>query len=61
MKPPSKSDKAEKRKKKKSHYAKLKREEDEKMAELAAKYRDRARERRDGAPEVPQVLTFQHA
>ena len=42
------SEAAEKRKKKKSYYAKLKREEDDKMAELAAKYRDRARERRDG-------------
>ena len=42
------SERAEKRKKKKSYYAKLKREEDDKMAELAAKYRDRAKERRDG-------------
>ena len=42
------SEAAEKRKKKKSYYAKLKREEDDKMAELAAKYRDRAAERRDG-------------
>ena len=42
------SEKAEKRKKKKSFYAKLKRQEDDKMAELAAKYRDRAAERRDG-------------
>merc|ERR1712038_1873950 len=42
------SEKAEKRKKKKSFYAKLKRQEDDKMAELAAKYRDRAKERRDG-------------
>jgi IK cytokine len=48
------SERAEKRKKKKSYYAKLKREEDDKMAELAAKYRDRARERRDGgAPGAP--------
>ena len=38
----------EKRKKKKSYYAKLKRQEDDKMAELAAKYRDRAKERREG-------------
>lgn len=44
------SEKAEKRKKKKSFYAKLKRQEDDKMAELAAKYRDRAKERRDGHP-----------
>merc|ERR1712039_486536 len=41
-------DRGEKRKKKKSYYAKLKRQEDDKMAELAAKYRDRAKERRDG-------------
>ena len=52
--PKETSEKAEKRKKKKSYYAKLKREEDDKMAELAAKYRDRARERRDGgAPGAP--------
>ena len=43
-------DAGEKRKKKKSYYAKLKRQEDDKMAELAAKYRDRAKERRDGGP-----------
>ena len=43
-----KGEKGEKRKKKKSYYAKLKRQEDDKMAELAAKYRDRAKERRDG-------------
>ena len=43
---PGLSDRAEKRKKKKSYYAKLKKQEDDKMAELAAKYRDRARERR---------------
>merc|ERR1719361_2447063 len=47
------SEKAEKRKKKKSFYAKLKRQEDDKMAELAAKYRDRAAERRDGIPDKP--------
>jgi len=41
-------DKAEKRREKKSYYAKLKKDEDDKMAELAAKYRDRAKERRDG-------------
>ena len=38
---PSSSDKAEKRKKKKNYYAKLKKQEDDKMAELAIKYRDR--------------------
>jgi len=40
--------KAEERRKKKTYYAKLKKDEDDKMAELAAKYRDRAKERRDG-------------
>jgi len=45
---PDSGDRGEKRKKKKSYYAKLKRQEDDKMAELAAKYRDRAKERRDG-------------
>ncbi|XP_043215795.1 protein Red-like [Amphibalanus amphitrite] len=43
-----KIDKAEERRKKKSYYAKLKRAEDDIMAELAKKYRDRAKERRDG-------------
>ncbi|CAB4067104.1 IK [Lepeophtheirus salmonis] len=42
------SEVSERRKKKKSYYAKLKKAEDDKMAELAAKYRDRAAERRDG-------------
>ncbi|XP_063979658.1 protein Red [Diachasmimorpha longicaudata] len=41
-------DRAEARRKKKSYYAKLKKQEEDKMAELAEKYRDRARERRDG-------------
>jgi len=41
-------DKAERRRKKKIYYAKLKKQEDDKMAELAERYRDRARERRDG-------------
>ncbi|XP_044002383.1 protein Red [Aphidius gifuensis] len=41
---------AELRRKKKSFYAKLKKQEEDKMAELAEKYRDRARERRDGGP-----------
>lgn len=31
-----------------SYYAKIKKEEEEKMAELAEKYRDRAKERREG-------------
>jgi len=46
-----KVDKAEERRKKKSYYAKLKRAEDDIMAELAKKYRDRAKERRDGDEE----------
>ncbi|XP_070553284.1 protein Red-like [Ptychodera flava] len=41
-------DKAAIRRKKKSYYAKIKKEEMEREAELAKKYRDRARERRDG-------------
>ncbi|XP_076446295.1 protein Red-like [Babylonia areolata] len=41
-------DAATRRKKKKSYYAKLKRDEEERQKELSAKYRDRARERRDG-------------
>jgi len=40
--------KAAERRKKKNFYAKMKKEEEDKMAELAAKYRDRASERRDG-------------
>jgi len=40
--------KAAERRKKKNFYAKMKKEEEDKMAELAAKYRDRALERRDG-------------
>ena len=47
--------KAEERRKKKTYYAKLKKDEDDKMAELAEKYRDRAKERREGVdgPSVP--------
>ncbi|XP_077983588.1 protein Red-like [Glandiceps talaboti] len=41
-------DKAAMRRKKKSYYAKIKKEEMEREAELAKRYRDRARERRDG-------------
>ena len=41
-------EKAELRRKRKTYYAKLRKDEDDKMAELAEKYRDRARERRDG-------------
>lgn len=47
------SNKAELRRKKKSFYAKLKKQEDDKMAELAEKYRDRAAERRDGTNQDP--------
>lgn len=46
--PPPKEDRSEARRKKKSFYAKLKKQEDNKMAELAEKYRDRASERRQG-------------
>lgn len=40
---------SENKKKKKRFYATLKKEEDDTLAELAKKYRDRARERRDNA------------
>lgn len=39
---------ADERKKKKVYYAKLKKLEDEKRKELDSKYRDRAKERREG-------------
>lgn len=41
-------EKFDKRKKKKQFYSKIKKEEDDAMEELAKKYRDRAKERRDG-------------
>lgn len=44
----SDSKSADERKKKKVYYAKLKKLEDEKRKELDSKYRDRAKERRDG-------------
>lgn len=47
MPPPS--ERHEARRKKKNFYAALKKQEDNKLQELADKYRDRARERRDGA------------
>lgn len=51
-------DAATRRKKKKSYYAKLKRDEEERQKELASKYRDRARERRDGQNrDEPDVLS----
>lgn len=46
MPPPS--ERHEARRKKKNFYAALKKQEDTKLQELADKYRDRARERRDG-------------
>lgn len=46
MAPPS--ERHEARRKKKNFYANLKKQEDTKLQELADKYRDRARERRDG-------------
>jgi len=42
------SDPGSARKQKKSYYAQLKKEEEQREKELAEKYRDRARERRDG-------------
>ncbi|CAD5117214.1 DgyrCDS6010 [Dimorphilus gyrociliatus] len=42
------ADAASERRKKKQFYAKMKREEDEKQKELESRYRDRAKERRDG-------------
>lgn len=47
MPPPS--ERHEARRKKKNFYAQLKKQEDTKLQELAEKYRDRARERRDGS------------
>lgn len=47
MPPPS--ERHEARRKKKNFYAALKKQEDTKLQELAEKYRDRARERRDNA------------
>ncbi|XP_059079943.1 protein Red-like [Tigriopus californicus] len=52
----SNNEKAENRKKKKSYYAKLKKEEDDQLALLAAKYRDRAKERREGGVGVGGVV-----
>lgn len=43
------SERHDARKKKKNFYAQLKKQEDNKLQELSEKYRDRARERRDGA------------
>lgn len=56
------NNRGELRRKKKSFYAKLKKQEEDKMAELAEKYRDRAKERRSGVsqdyqPEDPMNTT----
>lgn len=48
-------DRGERRRKKKIYYAKLKKQEENKLAELAEKYRDRAKERREGANADYQV------
>lgn len=45
---PEDDDKGDQRRKKKMFYASLKKQEEDKLAELAEKYRDRARERREG-------------
>lgn len=47
--PAPSSERHEARRKKKNFYAQLKKQEDTKLQELAEKYRDRARERRDGS------------
>lgn len=46
---------AEQRRKKKSFYAKLKKQEMERQAELAKKYRDRSKERREGKGDYTDV------
>lgn len=53
--PPPSENKGELRRKKKSYYAALKKQEDNKLAELAEKYRDRARERRDGVNDLSVI------
>lgn len=59
MGPPSERNEA--RRKKKNFYAALKKQEDNKLAELSEKYRDRARERRDGInPDYQTVETPGH-
>ncbi|CAG2178546.1 unnamed protein product, partial [Oppiella nova] len=49
QRPALKADSNENRQKKKKLFATLKRQEDDTLTELAKRYRDRARERRDGA------------
>ncbi|KAL9896339.1 IC cytokine homolog beag isoform 1-T2 [Glossina fuscipes fuscipes] len=55
------SERGDLRRKKKSFYAALKKQEDNKLQELSEKYRDRARERRDGAnPDYQNASTPGH-
>uniref|UniRef100_A0A1B0FMC9 Protein Red n=1 Tax=Glossina morsitans morsitans TaxID=37546 RepID=A0A1B0FMC9_GLOMM len=55
------SERGDLRRKKKNFYAALKKQEDNKLQELSEKYRDRARERRDGAnPDYQNVSTPGH-
>ncbi|XP_073830977.1 IC cytokine homolog beag [Musca autumnalis] len=57
----SSSERGDLRRKKKNYYAALKKQEDNKLQELSEKYRDRARERRDGAnPDYQNVGTPGH-
>ncbi|XP_013099417.1 protein Red [Stomoxys calcitrans] len=59
---PSSSERGDLRRKKKNFYAALKKQEDNKLQELSEKYRDRARERRDGAnPDYQNVGTPGHS
>lgn len=54
--PAPSSERHEARRKKKNFYAQLKKQEDTKLQELAEKYRDRARERRDGSTQDYQPV-----
>lgn len=54
-------EKGEERRKRKHFYAKIKKEEDDQMAELALKYRDRAKERREGNEQKEELITAQGA
>lgn len=57
----SSSERNDLRRKKKNFYAALKKQEDVKLQELSEKYRDRARERRDGAnPDYQNASTPGH-
>lgn len=56
------SERSDLRRKKKNFYAALKKQEDNKLQELSEKYRDRARERRDGInPDYQNVSTPGHS